>query len=81
MGEHDSSDFSEELLDRKKIAIKRVIVHEDYNWFKPNGNPDKDITILELAEEVDLTTYTPACMAKTEDKTFDDEKAWAYGRS
>ena len=41
---------------------------------------DNDITIIELAEEVDLTTYTPACLAKTSDTTtFDGKNATAYG--
>ena len=41
---------------------------------------DNDITIIELAQAVDLNTYTPACMAKTSDTTtFDWQNAWAYG--
>ena len=33
-------------------------------------------------EEVDLTTYTPACLAKTSDtNTFDGKKAWVYGET
>ena len=41
---------------------------------------DNDITIIELAEEVDLTTYTPACLAKASDTaTFDGKNATAYG--
>ena len=50
--------------------------HESYNM------PNNDIVIIELAEEVDLTTYTPACMAKTSDTTtFDGKKAWVYGEA
>ena len=42
--------------------------------------PNNDITIIELATEVDLTTYTPACMAKSSDTTtFDGKNAWVYG--
>ena len=48
--------------------------HEDFTM------PNNDIVIIELAEEVDLTTYTPACMAKTSDtNTFDGKNAWVYG--
>ena len=48
--------------------------HEGYVF------PDNDIAIIELAQEVDLTTYTPACMAKTSDtNTFDGKNAWVYG--
>jgi len=34
--------------------------------------------MLKLAEEVDLSVFTPACMAKTGD-VFVGKKAWAYG--
>ena len=58
------------------IDVTSITNHEDFISTK-NGN---DIAILELAEEVDLTTYTPACMAKTSDTpTFDGKNAWAYG--
>ena len=58
------------------IDVISLTNHEDY-IFVTRGN---DIAILELAEEVDLTTYTPACMAKTSDTTtFDGKNAWAYG--
>ena len=49
---------------------------ENYN----KVTTDNDITIIELAQEVDLNTYTPACMAKTSDTTtFDGKNAWVYG--
>ena len=58
------------------IDVISLINHEDFISVT-RGN---DIAILELAEEVDLTTYTPACMAKTSDTaTFDGKNAWAYG--
>ena len=39
-----------------------------------------DITILELAEELDLNVYTPACIAKTTDATtFDGQTATVAG--
>ena len=41
---------------------------------------NNDIAIIELAEEVDLSIYTPACLAKTSDTTtFDGKNAWVYG--
>ena len=50
--------------------------HEDFNTV----TTDNDITIIELAQEVDLTTYTPACLAKTSDTTtFDGKTALVYG--
>ena len=36
------------------------IVHDSYK--SPNVNSN-DIALLKLAEEVDLNTYTPACLA------------------
>ena len=36
------------------------IVHESYK--SPNVNSN-DIALLKLAEDVDLNTYTPACLA------------------
>ena len=48
--------------------------HENYNF------PHNDIAIIELAEEVDLTTYPPACLAKSSNRTtFDGKTAWVYG--
>ena len=50
--------------------------HEDY------GNPgsySNDITVIELAEELDLTVYTPACLAQTGDTTAFDGKNMALG--
>ena len=48
--------------------------HENYKF------PHNDIAIIELAEEVDLTTYTPACLAKSSNRTtFDGKTAWVYG--
>ena len=50
--------------------------HENYN----KVTTDNDITIIELAQEADITIYTPACLAKTSDTTtFDGKNATAYG--
>ena len=58
------------------IDITKYTNHEDYNTV----TTDNDITIIELAKEVDLTIYTPACLAKSSDTTtFDEKKAWTYG--
>ena len=58
------------------IDITKYTNHEDYNTV----TTDNDITIIELAQEVDLNTYTPACLAKTEDTTtFDGKLALVYG--
>ena len=58
------------------IDVTKYTNHESYNTL----NSDNDITIIELAQEVDLTTYTPACLAKTSDTTaFDGKSALVYG--
>ena len=60
------------------IDVTSIIKHEDYDYF--SFTFDNDIAIIKLAQEVDLTIYTPACMAKTSDtKTFDGKNAWVYG--
>ena len=48
--------------------------HEDYKnpWTHSN-----DITVIELAEELDLTVYIPACLAQTGDTTAFDGKNMA----
>ena len=61
-------------LTEMTIDVTSYFNHESYSF------PDNDITIIELAEAVDLTTYTPACLAKTSDTaTFDGKNATAYG--
>ena len=51
--------------------------HESYD----ETTNDNDITIIELAQSVDLSVYTPACMAKNTDATtFDGMSALAYGQ-
>ena len=42
------------------MAIAAISRHESYNA----AAKSHDIAVLELAEEVDLDTYTPACMAQ-----------------
>ena len=59
-----------------EIEVASFTTHENYDFL----TDDNDIAIIELAEEVDLTTYTPACLAKTSDTaTFDGKNATAYG--
>ena len=58
------------------IDVASYTSHENYD----SSTNDNDIVIIELAQEVDLTTYTPACLAKTSDTTtFDGTNAWVYG--
>ena len=76
LGEHDLNSSAEGSLTELTIDVVKYTNHESFK------NPHYDITIIELALEVDLTTYTPACMAKTADTTtFDGKKAWVYGET
>ena len=57
--------------------VASYTIHENYNQ---NYTLNNDITLIELAQEVDLTTWTPACLAKSSDTTtFDGKNAWVYG--
>ena len=63
-------------LPEMTIDVASITNHENYH----DSTIDNDIAIIELAEEVDLAIYTPACLAKTADTaTFDGKNAWAYG--
>ena len=58
------------------IDVASFITHENFSW----DLYDNDIAVIELAEEVDLSIYTPACLAKTSDTTtFDGKNASVYG--
>ena len=71
IGEHDLSMTGETTIPEKKVAVASYVNHEDF--MNPNSNSN-DITVIELAEELDLTVYIPACLAQTGDTTvFDGE--------
>ena len=72
------STTGEGSLKERVINVAQYTNHESYN----SKTKDNDITLIELAEEVDLTTFTPACLAKTSDTTtFDGKKALVYGET
>ena len=76
LGEHDYTTSGEGSLAVIDIDVASYTNHENFDRRSFNN----DITIIELAEAVDLNTYTPACMARTSDTTtFDGKKAWVYG--
>ena len=53
----------------------KPLVHEDY------ADPERysnDIALLKLAEEVNMTTYTPVCLPPL-DKDYVDKIGTAYG--
>ena len=77
LGEHDLTTSGEGSLKEITIDVAGYYQHENFSDTTAPGN---DIAVIELAQEVDLTTYTPACMAKTSDTTtFDGKNAWVYG--
>merc|ERR1711910_221753 len=62
LGEFDLSSSSDSNDGNRKNVMLALdpIVHESYK--SPNVNSN-DIALLKLAEDVDLNTYTPACLA------------------
>ena len=60
-----------------KVAVTKIMGHEDFN----STDNDNDIAVLELARELDLTRYTPACLPRfsTSDETSAGVWAKVYG--
>ena len=81
MGEHDLTTTEEGSLPEITVDIldTKMIIHEEFDPDYPTLA--NDIALLELPQEVDLTIYTPACMARTSETTitFHGKKAFAYG--
>ena len=46
------------LSTRKEVSVSVIVKHPDYD----SSNTNNDIALLKLAEEVDLSIYTPACL-------------------
>ena len=68
----------------KRLTVKKIKRHPKYEKHQiipgPTLNNGYDIAILELWDDVDLTQYTPACLAKqTEGTRFNGKRAVAYG--
>ena len=59
----------------KLVKVRRIHNHPKYRPYR-----GFDISILELAEELDLDKHTPACLAKRTDGTkFDGKRATVAG--
>ena len=43
---------------RKEVSVSVIVKHPDYD----SSNANNDIALLKLAEEVDLSIHTPACL-------------------
>merc|ERR1719468_1273538 len=87
LGDHDISMETETTtLTQKTVNVAKIIIHENY---VSNVDPDtlllnppfsiNDIALLELEEEVDLTMYTPVCLAHTGLSEAGMGMAYAYG--
>ena len=59
------------------VSVSSIIPHESYD--KDPVRPNNDIAVLELAKEVDIEKYTPACLAKSTDSDYAGELAKVYG--
>ena len=84
VGEHNRWQQGETNIPEKRIDVKRIINHPNYDqpmnaaWVGPRLG--HDISILELEEEVDLNVYTPACLAEAADfHTYDGKMVTAAG--
>ena len=76
LGEHDLTITTESKIPKKNVKVSQIINHPSYNA----DNSDNDISLLKLAEKIDLNVYTPACLPKSFDN-FEGQKAWVYGKS
>merc|ERR1712212_1346921 len=79
LGEFDLSSSSDSNDGKRKNVMLALdpIVHESYKSPKSDSN---DIALLKLAEDVDLTTYTPACLpASGTDYTGQNGRVYGWG--
>ena len=60
----------------KKVLVSKITGHPNY---EPNNRYNNDIAVVQLASDVDLRTYTPACMARSTDYNFAGVLARVYG--
>ena len=76
LGEHDWKQSGEGTLPELTVAVSKFTNHEEYD----RRTADNDVAVIELAREVNLETYTPACLAGIGDRTaFDGKTAVVYG--
>ena len=66
----------DQLSYRKNVKLALdPILHESYKNPKPESN---DIALLKLAEDIDLNTYTPACLP-TSGADYTGQNGRVYG--
>ena len=83
IGDHKQDTWNESGRE-KRLIVKSIKRHPKYEKNQiipgPTLNNGYDIAILELWVDVDLTQYTPACLAKQTDGTrFNGKRAVVYG--
>ena len=62
--------------------VSKIIIHKNFNEVNVKKKMGKvyDLALLELSEDVDLKTFSPACLARSSDlTTFDNKMALATG--
>ena len=82
VGDHNVLTEGEEILKPLFVNIDKIIKHpkwvQDVPGLENLGNTF-DIAILELEYALNINTYTPACLAKPSDGTFDDQSGTLVG--
>ena len=73
IGDQDLAEFKE-TVGETELHVSRVLVHDS---FQPI-NKIKDIALLELTEEVDLTVHTPACLPAEGEVTGDQAQVTGW---
>ena len=82
IGEHNTEKKGEGSLNERKLTVRKLIIHPDFDYDRETGSTlFNDISILYLDQEVDLSTYTPACLPKANDFTsFNGKMALVVGK-
>ena len=64
----------------RTVSVSKIRNHPKYKYNQKHHSRENDISILELAEEVDLNIYTPVCLAQTTDRRpYNGEPAQVFG--
>ena len=67
-------------METKDFLLKKIIVHQEYGTVQEEWLLEMhDIALLELAEEVDLSVYTPVCLPSSV-RNRDNTPALAIGK-
>merc|ERR1712032_1493212 len=72
IGLHDRTVNTDQL--RQVLTVSEIILHPDYNW----DSSANDIALVKLESDVDLKTYSPACLPE-QGQDFTGRRGWVYG--